>query len=340
MTNKIIIKVITALTLVFVFAFGFLSVSGYNAFNEKQTHVAADSVTTDTAFEIKTYNSKIINGVKLMSSDVAPLSDSSGTVTKTLTATVLPEDAPNKTVDWSCLWADDAPLKNENISNYITVTPTSDGATTATVTCKKSFRGSVAYVKVVTRVGGFFASCRVQYEGIPSSFVLDTGGLSKFDGVNGFQYQIPLTGAEIPITLDNVFHDVGENYMNNFTFTLSGVGKITVGNFFNGVLQGDLKEITLESIKNEILAVSISNGKLIVSPKKLVEGYFSNVTGNSQGQIVYNKFDSYVANSAGSPQVVPYFKIVVNCGNFSKDFLFRVVSSVTSVSLSDNTLTF
>lgn len=340
MTNKIIIKVITALTLVFVFAFGFLSVSGYNAFNEKQTHVAADSVTTDTAFEIKTYNSKIINGVKLMSSDVAPLSDSSGTVTKTLTATVLPEDAPNKTVDWSCLWADDAPLKNENISNYITVTPTSDGATTATVTCKKSFRGSVAYVKVVTRVGGFFASCRVQYEGIPSSLVLDTGGLSKFDGVNGFQYQIPLTGAEIPITLDNVFHDVGENYMNNFTFTLSGVGKITVGNFFNGVLQGDLKEITLESIKNEILAVSISNGKLIVSPKKLVEGYFSNVTGNSQGQIVYNKFDSYVANSAGSPQVVPYFKIVVNCGNFFKDFLFRVVSSVTSVSLSDNTLTF
>ena len=85
------------------------------------------------------------NGV-LLSMATATADD--GTVSKILTATVTPENAENKTVDWSIYWADDAPLKDKDISEYLTLTPTADGALTATVTCKKSFRGSVAYIKV------------------------------------------------------------------------------------------------------------------------------------------------------------------------------------------------
>ena len=112
----------------------------------------------------------------------ATIASEDGTVSKTLTATVLPADAPNKAVDWSIAWADGDSRASENISDYITVTPASDGALTATVTCKKSFRGSVAYVKVVTREGKFEATSMITFDGIPSSLSVNKTGLSTGSG--------------------------------------------------------------------------------------------------------------------------------------------------------------
>lgn len=52
-------------------------------------------------------------------------------VSKTITATVLPVDAPDKSVDWSLTWC--VPLEGEDVGDYLSVTPQSDGALTATV---------------------------------------------------------------------------------------------------------------------------------------------------------------------------------------------------------------
>lgn len=272
---------------------------------------------------------RLLGGVATTASD--------GSVSQTITAVITPADAPNKAVDWSIAWADGDSRASENISDYITVTPASDGALTATVTCKKSFRGSVAYVKVVTREGKFEATSMITFDGIPSSLSVNASGLSTGSGVDGFQYMVSTNGASLAIDLTNVFGDVGESYYNNLTFTTSASGKITIQNYQQSRVgaswTGSESQITLESIKDSIFSVKIENNRLVITPKKTVESYYQSITGGSAYTQYTGKFKSYVANSAGSAGVTPYFTIVVKCGDMRTDFNFRIISSVSSVSV-------
>lgn len=273
--------------------------------------------------------------VRLLSGVATTASD--GSVSQTITAVITPADAPNKAVDWSIAWADGDSRASENISNYITVIPASDGALTATVTCKKSFRGSVAYVKVVTREGKFEATSMITFDGIPSSLSVNASGLSTGSGVDGFQYMVSTNGASLAIDLTNVFGDVGESYYNNLTFTTSAFGKITIQDYQQSRVgaswTGSESQITLESIKDSIFSVKIENSRLIITPKKTVESYYKSITGGSAYTQYTGKFKSYVANSAGSPGATPYFRISVRCGDLSEYFNFRINSSVSSVSV-------
>ena len=58
-----------------------------------------------------------------------------------LTATVLPEDAADKTVKYSVAWsnADSTWASGKSVNDYVTVTQASEGALTATVTCNQAF---------------------------------------------------------------------------------------------------------------------------------------------------------------------------------------------------------
>lgn len=70
----------------------------------------------------------------------------------TLTATVKPEDAENKAVDWSIAFvnASSAWASGKSVTDYVTVTPSADGALTAVVECKQAFGEQIA-VKVTSR---------------------------------------------------------------------------------------------------------------------------------------------------------------------------------------------
>lgn len=278
-------------------------------------------------------------GVRIQSFSAPVFYAAEQTVTKTVTAVVYPTDEPNKAVDWSVAWATDAPLKSENISNYITIAPTSDGALTANITCKKSFKGSVAYVKVVTRVGKFEAMSTVKYEGIPSSLEIDCSGLEKDTGANASHYIVPVGGASVNVNLSNVFGVVGDSYYSNITCSVSGVGKIVVNNLRQGTSgeswDGTDKEITLESIKSEIFTATIANKQLKITPKKTVESYYSRVGGGGSGAMYYDRFKEYVANSAGGTGITPYFKVTVKCGDLTKDINIVIVSSVESVMIAN-----
>ena len=70
----------------------------------------------------------------------------------TLTATVTPANAMNIEVDWSVSFVDptSAWASGKSVTEYVTVTPSADGALTAVVECKQAF-GEQIQVKVTSR---------------------------------------------------------------------------------------------------------------------------------------------------------------------------------------------
>ena len=83
----------------------------------------------------------------------------------TLTATVKPEDAENKAVDWSIAFvnASSAWASGKSVTDYVTVTPSADGALTAVVTNLGEF-GEQIKVTVTSRGNpSAKAECTVDY---------------------------------------------------------------------------------------------------------------------------------------------------------------------------------
>ena len=84
-------------------------------------------------------------------------------------AYVVPENANNREVDFSVAWGEGAQCSAEPVTDYVTVTPESDGSRVATVACIKGFGDDIILIIVTTRDGGFQATCTVTFEGAPSS---------------------------------------------------------------------------------------------------------------------------------------------------------------------------
>ena len=83
----------------------------------------------------------------------------------TLTATVEPAEATNKAVDWSAAFVDpdSAWATGKTVTDYVTVTPTADGALTASVACLQAF-GEQIKVTVTSRDNPTAsAACNVDY---------------------------------------------------------------------------------------------------------------------------------------------------------------------------------
>lgn len=83
----------------------------------------------------------------------------------TLTATVMPELAENKAVDWSVSFADSSAewANGKAVTDYVTITPSADGALTASLACIKDF-GAQIVVTVTSRDNpSAKAECTVDY---------------------------------------------------------------------------------------------------------------------------------------------------------------------------------
>lgn len=321
---------------------GFTTADPYGWFTKKTAE--PEQAVAEADLEIVEVSSSSF--IRLLAGGEAVTASEPTGVSKQLTAIVSPSEAPNKAVDWTLYWADDAALKNQPIGNYLTLATESDGATTATITCTQSFRGSYAYVKATTRVGGYEAVCRVSFVGEVGNIRLDTTGLTNVSGGNnGFQYEIPVTGQSIAINLENVFNDVDPSTYDNLVVELQGIGKIEVQNWNN--IQGwtdSSSEITLESIKNQIVSVAISGHNLVITPIMMVENYYESYQSyGTQGARYTNKFKQYVGGSAGGSQVTPYWHVWIRNGvNVvgACEFSFRIVSTVSGVGMSSSDLTF
>ena len=128
------------------------------------------------------------SGVKVMSAKIAPENYAANGVSAqaetayTLTATVLPEKASNKAVDWAVSFVNpsSAWATGKTVTDYVTVTPTADGALTANVECLQAF-GEQIKVTVTSRSNAdATATCLVDYAERVSGYTLtlSNGGVT------------------------------------------------------------------------------------------------------------------------------------------------------------------
>ncbi len=111
------------------------------------------------------------NGISLLSAKLPRAAYAANGVSEqsdtayTLTATVSPENATNKAVDWSIAWlnADSAWATCKTVTDYVTVTPNEDGATVAVVECKKDFGERIVITCTSRDNAELSATCTVDY---------------------------------------------------------------------------------------------------------------------------------------------------------------------------------
>lgn len=273
--------------------------------------------------------------VKLTMSSVAVLA-ADNSVSKTLTATVLPETAENKAVDWTVEWDD---TENETaVTDYVTVTPTADDSTTATVTCYKPFTGTII-VTVTTRENGYSATCVVSFIGIPTDISIN-GSLSPVSG----EYNVGIGQTyTFDVSLTNPFNQVGEQF-SDITCGVNGVGSVVLGYMEHYNSSGtdkwydsSDKTVTLDSLKENFITVSYSAGKLSITTIKSIESYYGSMQRMDGGRTraYHDKFRSFVDDC--------YFKVWVKESNsgLTKEFNVRFDDAVvTGVNMSNGEISF
>lgn len=178
------------------------------------------------------------NGIMLTSAKIAPAAYSENGISAqaesayTLTATVMPANSDNKLIDWSVAWVNTASdwATGKKVSDYVTVTPQSDGSLTATVQCKQAF-GEKVTVKAKSRFNAdAYANCEIDYVKRVSaaSFAVNKNASFMFElgNVNTFEitptYSVGTVTGEL--TVDSL--DISLNSKLD-GFVMQGLGSLT-----------------------------------------------------------------------------------------------------------------
>lgn len=270
-------------------------------------------------------------------------------VSQTVTATITPSTVVDKYVTWSVAWANDAPLKDKNISDYIKVTDDSQGNLTATVNCYKSFKGSKAILTCTTRQGGKTGTVDIVYEGVPSSMSITAPtGVTKYNlGKDSVDLLYVGKSYSLNLAMDNIFHSVGSNF-NDFTVTVTGVGSVTCGSYSQSGRGAGWSShsniVDFNKIAKEFVTCSTSGNTLSINVTRSLYDYYESketkiVEGNGETTTYTNKLYSINTDSDGNK---PYFLVTVKHKTlgFSAQYKFFIGEEVSKVSPSKTTITF
>lgn len=157
----------------------------------------------------------------------------------TLTATVMPELAENKAVDWAVRFSDSAAewASGKSVTDYVTITPSADGALTASLACIKDF-GSQIVVTVTSRDNpSAKAECTVDYaKKIKSAYLMDGSGAPI--GQNGADWVTGLydnfTETYIPQYMSYTVNYTYSEYTVEDTFEMTASAQLN-GEFKSGL---------------------------------------------------------------------------------------------------------
>ena len=158
----LVMAVLLALSWVF---FGFLYSNGNISFDLKaeQPNMTAGS---GAIIGESVGNGVIVKTAKIPVSEfaaygVSPLAEAA----YTLTATITPSNATNKALDWSVSFVNPESewASGKTVTDYVTVTPTADGALTASVACLKDFGEQIKVIATSRDNPAISAACTVDY---------------------------------------------------------------------------------------------------------------------------------------------------------------------------------
>ena len=282
-------------------------------------------------------------------------------------AYVRPDDAANKKVDFSVAWGTAPTHGSEPVENYLTVTPDSDGSTTATVSCKKAFGDDTILITVTTREGGYTATCTVTFTGIADGISISgSTATKKSSSGRGEYYEVGTSKTyTFNISLTNAFDDVASDLS---VKEIGGVGTMYFGNgsFNDGgyinyteMYQKDLGEVAGKFITS----ATISGNTLTVKTGSVVlENYYDHIAPDEYHivDILYDRYvveitndtmgykdvgDSFVnQNAKYNAEHIDdcYFYVTVEdeISGLTQTVKLWLVSSVSGVSLSPTTLEF
>ena len=281
-------------------------------------------------------------------------------------AYVYPESAANKEVDFSVAWGNAPTHGSEQVSNYLTVAPDSDGSTTATVSCKKSFGDDTIIITVTTREGGYTATCTVTFTGIASGIeITSSTATKKSTSERGEYYELGTSKTyTFNIGLTNAFNDAAGNLS---VTEIGGEGNMYFGNGsyndggyinFTDMVQKSIGEFA----DDFITSATISGNTLTVKTgSKILENYYSSY-GPDEYFITDIYYDRYVVemnddwsikdssdtfrnqNAQSNAQNIGscYFYVTVkdSISGLTETVRLWLVSSVSGVSLSQTELEF
>ena len=303
---------------------------------------------------------------------LAQFGEPTGTVTSEqsvdvrIEAYVYPESAANKEVDFSVAWGNAPTHGREQVSNYLTVTPDSDGSTTATVSCKESFGDDTIIITVTTREGGYTATCTVSFTGIASGIeITSSTATKKSTSERGEYYELGTSKTyTFNIGLTNAFNDAAGNLS---VTEIGGEGNMYFGNGsyndggyinFTDMVQKSIGEFADEFITSATIS---GNTLTVKTGSKILENYYSSY-GPDEYFITDIYYDRYVVemnddwsikdssdtfrnqNAKSNAQNIGscYFYVTVkdSISGLTETVRLWLVSSVSGVSLSQTELEF
>lgn len=181
-------------------AFGYIT-SGFKNWEaetwfEKKTETETE---TNNLFAMDDNGNEMYSGkiysmpVSMSFMAIAPIAGDAGGIT--LQATVKPDNADDKSVDWLVEWVNPLStwVNGKAVTDYVTVTPSSDGSATANVSCFQAF-GEQVRVTVVSRQNeNAKADCMVDYAQRITGIEIDVYvPVSASSGITA--YTIPVAG--------------------------------------------------------------------------------------------------------------------------------------------------
>ena len=195
---------------------------------EQELPELPDSPDVEQQAGVEIHNSPLMrmSATRTMTND--PMATSTNGIT--LTATVLPSTAVDKTVDWTVEFADptDTWAEGKTASDYVSVIPASDGALTASVTAIEAFGAQVKIVVTSRANPEAQAYCLVDYGQRLSDTVnwMFYNSLFATSGelTNEFDVQlieaIKVSNGEFSEEYLDVSHEFEINYNENFTVAI------------------------------------------------------------------------------------------------------------------------
>lgn len=352
-TNKIkTIVMVVAIILSVALAVGWIAQTVAN--NQKKTPSGIEQTEPDGIEEydnLAENNGLIVTPTvsnSLMRLAASPLSASENDIATvaensyTLTATIEPSNASNQTLDWAAVWKDSASswASGKTVTDYVTVTPTSSGAMTATVSCLEAF-GEQVIITATTKDGtNLSAQCTCDYVKRVTKTELKVPKSSMSDDV-GFD-----TAASSGPWYVKLYPNVGSTGASSITTTpVYGVGTV----------EDELTTVVSYGLSSNYYNVLASKGYTITSDNYALINNATSFQGNKLGcqELLGSNFFSDVGyanaviSSLGIAGNCMVFTVTTTgkystCTNTYQAFVKTDAMSVkaTSVNISDSNIKF